>query len=637
VKLDVAENLTASRFDGSRAWLVTARAVDPLFAVDLANPAAPVLAGEVSMAGQLDFIEPRGDRLVALGHTNEAGLPFQLAVSILDVADLARPVLLSRATFGTGWGWLQASPDDLRKAFLVFDPPPAGIGLVLVPLQGWDATRYAWVGGTQLLDWSGDAVVARGFLAHPGSVARAFPLDAAGTRLAALSDQALQTIDAADRGAPAELGRLDLARSVVALEVFHGKAVELSGDWYRGSVELVVTDALDPEAPSPLVRLQVGAPSASMLRDGDVLWLLAHDWSTSKGWLQAVDLSDPLHPTLRGRLDLTAADAVGPLPFRWGWGDEAVLVGHALVVHRFTWGMLLPAAGGPAGAPTEALEVYDLTDPDRPAFAATVPLPDACWAWGLTAAGRLAYITHYEWWPERGLGSYQVDRLDVSTPSAPVLLARVNVPGVFIGASIDGRRLYTLEDAGGGSTWMHGLELQDDRTATLFGSALLPGWPSGTAVGQRHAWAATSTWSATTGTSSTRLLAIDLDDVSVQSDQGVDGWAWLRKAVGGKLFLQGAWSGDEGTLVYGLDDPGRPVYQENVRTSGWVFDIVAGEGHAYLPSGPYGVPMVDLAPPIVCGGPAGLTCPAALACVDDPSDSCSPADGGADCPGVCVP
>ena len=37
-----------------------------------------------------------------------------------------------------------------------------------------------------------------------------------------------------------------------------------------------------------------------------------------------------------------------------------------------------------------------------------------------------------------------------------------------------------------------------------------------------------------------------------------------------------------------------------------------------------------------CGGSAGISCPAGYTCVDDPSDSCDPASGGADCGGICV-
>ena len=84
--------------------------------------------------------------------------------------------------------------------------------------------------------------------------------------------------------------------------------------------------------------------------------------------------------------------------------------------------------------------------------------------------------------------------------------------------------------------------------------------------------------------------------MQVRSRQRVDGaWAWLAKAAGGKLLLQAGWQ-DQGILVYGLADPARPAFEQFARTQGWVQDIVVGPGVAYLPSGPYGVPMVELAP-----------------------------------------
>ncbi|MBJ6762875.1 hypothetical protein JGU66_19095 [Myxococcaceae bacterium JPH2] len=38
-----------------------------------------------------------------------------------------------------------------------------------------------------------------------------------------------------------------------------------------------------------------------------------------------------------------------------------------------------------------------------------------------------------------------------------------------------------------------------------------------------------------------------------------------------------------------------------------------------------------------CGGFAGAPCPQGYQCADDPSDSCDPAHGGADCVGLCAP
>lgn len=597
----VQETLTAARFDGPRVYLVTALRIDPLWVVDASDPAQPRIAGELTMPGQLDFLEPRGDRLVALGHTNEAGQPWQLAASLIDVADLAAPSLLSRVTFGAGYGWVAASADDLRKAFLVFEPPPAGIGLVLVPVQGWDPGSWSYTGGTQLLDYGRDALALRGFLPHPGAVTRAFPADAAGATLVALSDQALQTIDASDRASPAELARLDLARPVSAVEVVAGYVVELAGDWYRGDTELVVTPPRDPDTAEPLARLHVPAPSARMFRLGDVVWLLAHDWSTGKGWLQAVDLSDPLHPVVRGKLDLSAGEAATFGPGWWGYGDEAALVGRALAVHRFTY---VTCVAAPCN-PLDEVRVYDLADPDQPRLAATVAIPGSAWSWGMFASGSYLWLTHFEWgddplaatWNGVSQGRYYVDRIDLGDPAHPVLLAKVNVPGVLFAASADGRDLSTLETAWTPEkveTYLHGLELTAAGKARLRGSAALPGYPSGAARQGGHAWAVTTDWSTTSG--ATRLAAVDLEHMAVASSQAVEGsWAWLAKAAGGKLFLQAGWQ-DQGILVYGLSDPARPAFERFARTNGWAQDVVVGDGVAYLPSGPYGVPMIELAP-----------------------------------------
>ncbi|GEJ57847.1 beta-propeller domain-containing protein [Anaeromyxobacter diazotrophicus] len=605
--IDVAESLTAARFDGARVYLVTARITDPLWVVDATVPAQPSVAGALSMPGQLDFIEPRGDRLLALGHTSEAGTPSQLAVSLLDVSDLAAPRLLDRATFGTSFGWVPVSPDDLRKAFIVLDPPATGPGLVLVPVQGWDAASFRYQGGTQLLDWTRDALTLRGFLHHPGAVKRSFPLDQVASCLAALSDAALQTVDATDRAAPRELARLDLARSVTTLALLGDHAVELSGDWYRGDLELAVTPALDPDAAAPLARVAVTAPQASLYQDGALVWLLAVDWASGRAWLEGHDLTDPAQPRARGRIDLPA-DALGggvpglgmglPTPVGagltrpWGFAADAALVGHALVVHRSGW----PCAGTcPAGAAGQ-LRVYDLSDPDQPRLASTVDLADG-WSWGLRVVDRFAWLTRFAWDGIAARGRYFLDRVDLGDPARPLLLAGVNVPGVLYGASEDGRRVFTLEswwtDASTPVTWAHGLTLTDGG-ARLDGSVKLQGdaWQGEAAGGV--GWVPATTWASDGAT--VRLYALDLGAMAVASEQRVrGGGAWLRRAAAGKLFLMASWA-DPGLLVYDLSDPRQPAFERFFRTEAYPWDVVVGGGYAYLPSGAYGVPMVKLAP-----------------------------------------
>jgi hypothetical protein len=615
--LVLPETLTAARFDGSRAYAVTVQRVDPLWVVDLADPARPRLAGQLHMPGQIEFLEPRGDRLVALGHTDEAGQPWQLAVSLLDVTVPGAPALLSRVLVGTGAGSVNAAPDDLRKALQVLDAD----GLVLVPYQGWEARTWRWVGGVQLLDLDlvAGRLQARGFVPHRGSVTRAFPAPGRAGWIATLSDERLQLVDATDRGAPVERASLDLARPVTALSFVGGRAVELSGDWWRGDVELVVAPATDPDAAVPLARMGLAAPQARMFRDGSVIWLLAGDPARGVAWLEAVDLADPLHPVRRGRLDLDPAEAPGMAGWGfWGAGDEAVLAGPVLAVHRTWWG---PVAAGGGGVPMPALAaaaeaddavvLFDLSRPDAPRRAARVAIPGSSWSWGLRAEQGLLWLTHHEWTSQRyDEVRYFVDRIDPSTPDAPVLLPRVNVPGVLLGAAPGGARIYTLETAWGAagtpSTSLHALDLTERGTARLAASVTVAGWISGAVREGGFAWAVAQGMGAVGAVTTTpvpgtgadlRLVAVDLESMRLAGEQVVEAsWCWPLAAAGDRLFLSAGGRSGPAVLVLGLADPAHPALERTVPTQGQAWEVVVEGDTAYLPSGAWGVPTIPLGP-----------------------------------------
>ena len=609
-RLDIVipETLTAARFDGSRVYVVTAARTDPLWVVDATDPARPLLAGQLHMPGQIEFIEPRGNRLLGLGHTNEAGQPWQLAVSLVDVSDPALPALLRRVLVGDGSGGVSAAPDDMRKAFRVLDASR----LVLVPYQGWDPTTWRWIGGLQLVDFdlAAGTLAKRGFVPHPGSISRAFPVPGRASWLAALSDERLQVVDATDRDAPVERATIDLARSVTALTFVQGMAVELTGDWWRGDAELVVVPALEPDAPRPLARVALAAPQARLFRLGAVAWIMAHDFTQGKAWLEAVDLTVPLRPVRRGRLDLAPAEAAGASG--WGFrgaGDEAVLLGNVLAVHRTWYGPVPMGAGGtgavaPGGGPIgseNAVLLFDLSNPDSPRRAGKVAIPGSDWSWGLTADAGLLWLTHHEWTSStRGEVRYYLDRIDVTDPDAPVLLPKVNVPGTFLGAGSAGR-VYTLdtswnEASGAATSALHVLDLTSRGTARLVGTIPFPGWAAGAVLGAGHAWLVTQDWSS--NRADVRLATADLAALRVASSQRVDAsWAWPLRAGGGKLFLAAATgTGSSSVLVMDLASPGAPRLEQAVPNQGWTWDVVVEGRVAYLPGGPWGVSMIPLAP-----------------------------------------
>ncbi len=99
--LALTERIYAARFTGDRAYLVTFRQMDPLFTIDLSDPANPVVAGELEMPGYSSYLQPIGDNLVfGIGRDADAnGRVNGLKVSLFDVSDFANPLLVDTYKF----------------------------------------------------------------------------------------------------------------------------------------------------------------------------------------------------------------------------------------------------------------------------------------------------------------------------------------------------------------------------------------------------------------------------------------------------------------------------------------------------------------------------------------------------------
>lgn len=100
------ETVQAARFMGARGYLVTFRQIDPLFTLDLADPANPAIVGELKIPGFSTFMTPIDDNhLLALGqYVPEDGpaWPQQVQLSVIDVSDFAHPQQLHSAIIDAG-------------------------------------------------------------------------------------------------------------------------------------------------------------------------------------------------------------------------------------------------------------------------------------------------------------------------------------------------------------------------------------------------------------------------------------------------------------------------------------------------------------------------------------------------------
>lgn len=86
------EVIYSARFDGDTAYFVTFRQTDPLFAVDLSDPAAPRVLSELKLPGFSEYLHPWDDGLLlglGLDADEETGQTGSLKLSMFDVSDPA--------------------------------------------------------------------------------------------------------------------------------------------------------------------------------------------------------------------------------------------------------------------------------------------------------------------------------------------------------------------------------------------------------------------------------------------------------------------------------------------------------------------------------------------------------------------
>lgn len=136
------ERLFTSRFVGDQAFLVSAKYVDPLFTIDLSDPANPQLMGELEVAGVSTYIHPLADaHLLTIGYagSDQNRIAWGTTqVSLFDVSNFSQPALdaaltLSPPAASDGWqySYSQATWDHL--AFDYWAP----LSMLAVPMTTW--------------------------------------------------------------------------------------------------------------------------------------------------------------------------------------------------------------------------------------------------------------------------------------------------------------------------------------------------------------------------------------------------------------------------------------------------------------------------------------------------------------------
>lgn len=146
------ERIYSARFIGDRGYVVTFRNTDPLWTIDLSDPATPKVIGELQVPGVSTYIHPLdGDSfLLTIGYGgNDGGLNWQPQISLFDVRDFANPRLASTLVLGDEfaggyWYWASSSALYEHKAFQYWGP----MNMLAVPMtieRDWyDDNEYYW-------------------------------------------------------------------------------------------------------------------------------------------------------------------------------------------------------------------------------------------------------------------------------------------------------------------------------------------------------------------------------------------------------------------------------------------------------------------------------------------------------------
>jgi len=176
------EGLRTVRFDATRAYAITYNQTDPLFVIDLADPAHPAQRGQLAMPGFMYHLEPRGDHVIGLGvdRTDPDG---SLNVSLFDVSNPDRPTMINRVAFAQPFitedyailnGEVAEDQDRIQKAFRVFPD-----GVIVVPFSALrtyntpDSCASNAGGGVQVVFWMDGALEKGSLLPLPGNPRRA--------------------------------------------------------------------------------------------------------------------------------------------------------------------------------------------------------------------------------------------------------------------------------------------------------------------------------------------------------------------------------------------------------------------------------------------------------------------------------
>ncbi len=142
------ERLYAARFLGERGYLVTFRVTDPLYVLDLSDPADPFIAGSLKIPGYSDYLHPVNENmLLGIGKSAIAadvdsdwgdgrGAWYQgVKLALFDVSDPQAPKEVNSVEIGARGTESDALYDHHAVTWLPSDPDQRGPARLALPIK----------------------------------------------------------------------------------------------------------------------------------------------------------------------------------------------------------------------------------------------------------------------------------------------------------------------------------------------------------------------------------------------------------------------------------------------------------------------------------------------------------------------
>ncbi|HKZ88165.1 MAG TPA: beta-propeller domain-containing protein, partial [Candidatus Bathyarchaeia archaeon] len=132
------ENIYSVRFLGNKCYVVTFKQIDPFFVIDMSNPAAPKVAGELKIPGYSSYLHPYDENhVIGIGMENST-----VKLSLFDVTNVNAPTETAKYIVQASWSDSPITYDphaflfDAQRQLLVIPVSINNMPIVFTPVPG---------------------------------------------------------------------------------------------------------------------------------------------------------------------------------------------------------------------------------------------------------------------------------------------------------------------------------------------------------------------------------------------------------------------------------------------------------------------------------------------------------------------